>query len=292
MVSPFIPGSYLTIEEYRAAPTALATNTLVPGGTQEDQDNELAGLIKRASRYLDNTARQTLAATQATQRERVRIDGQGNFVLHAHQDRVKSVDAFAWGFSPTSLAAMETPIPPSQYFIEENRILVARSSAGGLSWVGGLNFIAEPSGGTVYASWTYTAGWVTTRLAAGATAGDTSVIVEDPTGIGPGAFIQLIDGANQTSVQVAASYTLGSATVPLAAALAEDMPAGAGFTEVPEDIKEACVLATSHYIKMRKAGGFVMSGTSATVDQTTETQLGPELEQARQLALRYERITP
>lgn len=289
-MSTFLKGSYLTIEEYRAAPTALATNNLVPGGTQADQDNELAAIIKRASTFLDNTARQKLYATSARQNEKVRIRD-GYFVLRAYQDRVKSVDAFAWGATPTNLTAAATPIPTSSYFIEENRVLFL-VGAPGVQWVGSLNMLATPLNGSAWASWGYTAGWFTTRLAVQAAIGATSVIVEDPGGIQPGAFLRLIDGARVADAQVSAAYTPGSATVQLVAALTEAFPAGAGFTEVEGDAKEACILATSHYVKDRKSGGFVMAGQSATVDQTTDAQLGPDLERARQLALRYERTAP
>lgn len=289
-MSTFLKGSYLTIEEYRAAPTALATNNLVPGGDQAAQDNELAAIIKRASTFLDNTARQKLYATSATQNEKVRIKD-GYFVLRAYQDRVKSIDAFSWGVTPSNLAAASTPIPVASYFVEENRVLFLTGSPG-VQWVGSLNMLATPVSGSVYASWTYTAGWFTTRLAAPAIVGATSVTVEDPTGIQPGGFIRLIDGGRVADAQVSPAYVPGSAVVALFAALVEAFPAGAGFTEVPDDLKEAAVLATSHYVKDRKSGGFVMGGASATVDQTTDAQLGPDLERARQLALRYERRTP
>jgi hypothetical protein len=289
-VATFLKGSYLTIEEYRAAPTALATNNLVPGGDQAAQDNELAAIIKRASTFLDNTARQKLYATQATQNEQVRIKD-GYFVLRAYQDRVKSIDAFSWGATPSSLTAAATPIPTSSYFVEENRVLFI-TGAPGVRWVGSLNMLATPISGSVWASWMYTAGFFTTRLTAPAAIGATTVTVEDPTGIQPGGYVRLVDGGQVADAQVSPAYVPGSAAVALFAALAEAFPAGAGFTEVPDDLKEACVLATSHYVKDRKSGGFVMAGQSATVDQTTDAQLGPDLERARQLALRYERITP
>lgn len=292
MASPFLPGSYLTIEEYRSAPTALSTNNLVPGKPQQAQDEELAAIIKRASRFIDVTAKQNLFATKAIQNERVRTDRQGSFVLHARQDRVKSLDSFSWGSTPFMLNAVTSPLNPSQYFVEENRILMSPTALGGLSWVGSLNFLATPSNGEFYVSWGYTAGWVTTRLATAAVAGAALLAVEDPTGIRAGDIMQLVEGTQQATVQVDITYQPGSPLVPITAQLADAWTAGTAFTEVPEEIKEAGVLATSHYVKMRKSGGFVMAGAAATVDQATDLQLGPELEQAHQIALRYERRAP
>lgn len=291
-MSTWLRGSYLTTAEYRAVPTALSTTNLVPGGSQDDQDEQLASIIARASRWLDNVARQQLYATQSRQRERVRTNEQGFFVLHPRDDRAKSVDAFAWGATPTGLSAITPPIPPSAYFVEENRILLNPAATGGLSWVGSLNFLAQPRNAEVYVDWIYTAGWVTTVLAEPAAAAATSVTVLDPSGIQAGLQVRLINASDQEHVTVADTYVPGSVVVPLTVPLVEAWPPGAGFTEVPDDLKEAAILATNHFVKLRKAGGFVMGGATATVDQATDLQLGPEMEAAHKIALRYERKTP
>lgn len=291
MATPFLLGSYITCEEYRAAPTALNTNNLVPGSPQTDQDNELAGLIARASRWIDNTARQPLYATQtANQNEQARCDSQGFVVLKARQDRVKSVDAFAWGPNFLQLSALTPPISATQYFVEENRTLMSLV-ASGVQWTGSLGFLATPANGTVTVSWSYTAGWVTTRLAAAAASGATSVTVELATGIQPGLVARTVAGDAQANVQVASTYTAGSTTVPLMSPLAAAQPAGAWFGEVPDDIKEACILATTHYIKQRKGAGFTI-GSKSSNTQAEKEDIGIELIQAEEIALRYERRNP
>lgn len=290
MATPFLTGSYITCEEYRAAPTALNTNNLVPGGSQTDQDNELAGIIARGARFLDNTAKQALYATQSSQNETARLDGNGAVVLKARQDRVKSIDTFAYGPNAFNLTSMSTPIPASQYFIEENRILF-QLLATGVVWTGSLAFIAQPRYGETSVSWTYTAGWVTTRLAAAALLNATSVQVEQATGITPGMFVRIVAGDEQVNTQVATTYTPGSTTVPLATALPAAQAQGAWFGEVPDDVKEACILATTHYIKQRKGAGFTI-GSKSSNTQAEKEEIGIELIQAEEIALRYERRNP
>jgi hypothetical protein len=295
VATPFLTGSYITCEEYRAAPTALNTNNLVTTGTatQADQDAELAGIIARACRWIDNVARQPLYATQTVnQRESARVNGDGFVVLKARQDRVKTVDAFAWGPNFMSMTTVTPPISTGQYFIEENRILFSLAGAG-VQWVGSLSFLAAPRCGDVTVQWSSTAGWVTTRLAAPAAPGASSVQVEWATGIQPGLMARLVDGSGQADVQVAPSYTPGSTTVALAAPLVAAWPAGAWFGEVPDDAKEASVLATTHYIKERKGAGFTISskgGNSST--KAEQKEVGLELIQAEEIALRYERRSP
>jgi hypothetical protein len=291
VATPFLLGSYLTCEEYRAAPTALNTNNLVPGSPQADQDNELAGIIARASRWIDNTARQPLYATQTVnQNEKARVDSDGFVVLKARQDRVKSVDTFAWGLNFLSLTTVTPPIPTGQYFVEENRTLFSLSGSG-VQFVGSLGFLAVPRYGDVTVQWSYTAGWVTTRLATAASLGATSVQVELATGIQPGLATRIVAGDAQANVQVASTYTAGSTTVALAAPLAAAQPAGAWFGEVPDDIKEACILATTHYIKQRKGAGFTI-GSKSSNTQAEKEDIGIELIQAEEIALRYERRNP
>lgn len=292
MATPFITGSYITCEEYRAAPTALNTNNLITGAgvTQTDQDNELAGIISRASRWMDNIARQPLYATQTAQNETARLDGQGNIILRPHQDRVKSVDALAYGPTFQSLTTINAPIPVGQYFVEENRVLFSMTSSG-VQWMGGLSFLAVPRSGQAAVSWTYTAGWVTTRLASAASIGASSIAVESASGIQPGMLARIVAGAAQVNVQVATSYTPGSTTVPLVAPLAAGWVAGAWFGEVPDDAKEAAILATSHYIKARKGAGFTIASKGTPV-QASKEDIGVELVQAEKIALRYERRSP
>ena len=291
-MTPFLLGSYITCEEYRAFPTALNTNNLVPGGTQVDQDGELAGIIARACRYLDVVAKQPLYATSMIQRETARTDRDGNVVLKPRMDRVKSIDSFAYGPSFSQLTTYTPPINPAQYFVEENRVLFALGATG-VVWRGSLAFLTQPRGGQVTVAWGFTAGWTTTRLTVAAVAGASSVTVENPAGLQPGLLVRIVDGVAQVNTQVAASYVAGSAVVPLVAPLVADQPAGAWFGEVPDDLKEGATLATSHYIKERKGSGFtIASSGQGGKSQASTKDSGIELEQAEVMALRYERRAP
>lgn len=285
-MSTFLTGSYLTLDEFKAAPTALALNALVPGGDQDDQDNELAGLIGRASRQLDSWARQPLYATQTVgQRQQVRIvDGQ--LVLRGFQDRVVSVDAVSWG--PTPRLVSNTLTAPIGAWVEEQRVLVPLSN-GSVSWVGSLNAIASPTSDTpVYVDWTYTAGWPTTVLTVQAVAAATAVTVADPTGIIAGQLLTLANGADLSNVIV---DSVAGQVVTLTAPLTGTWPVGCGLSQVPNDVREATILVTSHLVKMRAAGGWVMDKTPS-VEKDTAGDLGPEMLQAQKIALRYERRAP
>ena len=61
-ITQFQSGSYLTIAEYKNAPTAIDYNNLVTGGTSAQQDAELASVIQRASSWIDIYVNQPLIA--------------------------------------------------------------------------------------------------------------------------------------------------------------------------------------------------------------------------------------
>lgn len=288
MTTPFLLGSYITCEEYRAEPTSLNTNNLVPGGDQPTQDAELASLIEQASRKLDEWAWQPLYATPGAQQDSdVRIKD-GDAILHAHQDRVKAVTAFAWGASWTTLTTLANP----SVWIEEDRVRVALSGAG-LVWSGSLN-LNQPRWGTIFAGWSWVAGWATTRLTNPQSIGDLTITVDNPAGIvgvtTPGVaatMLRLSNGAPKNTYMV---ESITGNVVTLASPLTEAWPAGAGASEAPMDLGKATAKVVSHFIKERAGTGVVMSRTPANA--STKDTGGDELAEARETAERYQRKTP
>lgn len=281
MTTPFLLGSYLTVEEYRAAPTALRTNNLVPGADQPTQDAELAALISKASRKLDEWARQPLYATAATQNDAdVRIR-QGDAILHAHQDRVKTLTSFAWGCRWTSMTTVGNPA----CFIEENRVRVALNAAG-TTWSGSLN-LGQPLGGTVFVSWGFVAGWATTRLSADVAEGASTFTVDNPAGIVPGTMLTLTDADGASKANVTVASLTGDVVTPTAP-VPQSFDAGGGVAE-SEDIKQGGILLVSHYIQERQGGGINMSKTPTEAKADDGIS---DYEQAREIALRWQRVTP
>jgi hypothetical protein len=287
VATPFYLGSYITVEEYKAAPTALQTNNLVPGGLQAENDAELASLILKGSRQIDIWALQPLYATPSSQNDQgVRIRD-GNLVLRAHQDRVKAVTSLAWGLQYTALTTLLNPT----CFIEENHVLV-QLSAGGTAWSGSLNINAPTSYSSAFATWSLVAGWATTRLTNACQATDTSIVVDNPNGIvgvGSGVAPTVLtltdtDGATKATVIVA---SVTGNTVTLTSQVGTGFNAGAGVAE-NEDIKQAAIAAVTHYIKERTGSGTVMS--KSPTNAASET--GDEFARAQAIAERFQRVTP
>lgn len=288
MSTPFYLGSYITCEEYRAAPTALSTLNLIPGGNQAAQDAELASLILKGSRQLDLWALQPLYATTVTQNnERVRVRD-GDLILRSKQDRVKALTSVSWGVQWTTMTTLTNPA----CFIEENHVRVQLNAAGTV-WSGSLN-INSPMSGSVFASWSCIAGWATTRLTNACLSTDTVITVDNPAGIvgttsiggAPPTVLSLTDTDGATKAEVVVASVTGN-TVTLTGPVGVAFHAGAGVAE-NEDIKEGAIYAVSHYIQERTGTGVVMSKTP--VNAASET--GDEWAQAKAIAERFQRVTP
>ena len=134
---------YLTLDEYKNAPTALDYGNLVQGGTQAEQDAELTNAITRASSYIDQYCNQVLAATLDIEQQRARIRSDGTLRLHPKYHPIVSLNSLQLGFYPGQLTTMSDL---STVWIEEQELIVPLNS-GSLTWSsqGPLSFVGAPS---------------------------------------------------------------------------------------------------------------------------------------------------
>ena len=130
-----------------------------------------------------------------------------------------------------------------------------------------------------------------TTIAVDALAGDTSIEVTDPTGILPGQRYRITDGSKNEWVHVSTSYTYGDPIVSLAAPLAFGHEAGAAFYNLPNVIKEACILITTAFIKMRGDASTTMQyTTNPSGNVAGATRYGNDIQVALDMVNKYRRI--
>jgi hypothetical protein len=231
---------YVTVPEFRAAPTWIDSDDLIPGGTADKQDDELYNVLLRASAWADNEVNPGfgLGASAVTEQLRARTARDGTLAIHPSKTPVRQVTALAYGASPSNLA---DTADLSGVWIEDGRQILAAAATGGNWAAAGLEFGSARPGGRTYVRITYTAGYATTVLAADATAGASQVTVTDPAGIFPGDVLRIWDPGLEEAVTVAAGYTPGSTTVPLAGVLVNAHTTGAGLSGLPAEVKQAVI---------------------------------------------------
>ena len=259
--------SYISLSEYKNAPTAIDYNNLVVGGTQAQQDSELSSVIARASSWIDVHCNQTLVARTITETKRTRISPMGNLVIHPDQSPLLAVTALSYGVSPLNLTAVADPsvmwLEPTQFIYSAAQVALSSSSVGPLSF--GLPATTRSQ---IYCSYSYVGGYV--NIGVTGTAGVSSCVVADNMGILANSSLAIYDGSSTELVTVASNYVYNSSfTIPLQAPLQNTHLAGAAtLSGLPAAIKQACILVTTDFLKVR-------GDNSLTMGATTRASAGP-----------------
>lgn len=285
----FNENPYITVAEYKNAPTSIDYDNLVVGGNAGAQDAELANAILRASSFMDEFLNQNLNASTQTENQRVRITGQGTIALHPNNNPIISLQSFSYGADPNNLVSL--PDCSKVWFEDQQIIVPLANMATTYSSQGPLAF--GPYGAPrqqVFTRYQYTSGYVN-NLIASASAGATSMTVQSADGIVAGMTLRIYDGASSEKVVVANSYTYGSTTVPLTSALAYAHASGIAFGNLPQTIKEACILITTAFLKVRGDRSLTMNITTQPSSNISGQQLyGAEIDMALQMLSLYKRM--
>jgi hypothetical protein len=283
---------YLTLQEFKNAPTALDYGNLVVGGTQAAQDAELSNAITRASSWIDNYCNQVIGATNDVEQQRVRITPDGTLRFHPKYFPVVALTDLKYGFYPNQLT---TVTDPSQAWMEEQEIIFpygnmayTQSSQGPL----GFGFTSNGRAET-FIKYSYINGYANAVLTADVAQGATTLTVDGGLGIVAGEMLNLYDGASTERVTVASSYTFGSSTVPLTAPLAYAHLTGVSVSNLPAAIKEAAILMTTAYLKIRGDAAMVMAVTNTASQQSPgqgSGRIGTEVGHVQELLKPFRRI--
>ena len=281
---------YVTVAEYKAAPTAVSISSLVVNGNQQAQDAELANVILRASSYMNEYINANLNADEYTETQRIRYSSSsGYFALHPNNTPIISLSDFQYGSNPNQLYSIADC---SKVWFEGQQIIVPNPLIGfNYSSQGPLAFGSVNPTGWTFTKYTYVAGFVNTVFALDASAGDTSITVLDPTGIVAGQRYRVTGLQKNEWVYVDSSYTYGDPIIPLTAPLAFDHLAGDTFYNMPNVIKEACILITTAFIKMRGDASTTMQYTiNPSGNVPGATRYGNDIAVALDMVNKYRRI--
>lgn len=286
---PFFENPYLTVAEYKNAPTAIDIDNLVVGGNAGAQDAELANVILRASSFMDETLNQNLNASTQRENQRVRLSNSGYLAIHPNNNPIISLQSLSYGTDPNNLTPLSDP---SKAWFEDQQIIVPLSQlATTYSSQGALSFgVGAAPRQQMFVTFQYTSGYVNSLIAT-ATAGQSSLTVQTADGIVAGMQLRIYDGVNSERVTVASNYTYGSTTVPITAPLAYTHANTVAIGNLPQAIKEACVLLTTAFLKVRGDNSLTMSVTTQPNGNVAgATKFGNEMAIALEMLSLYRRI--
>jgi hypothetical protein len=284
----FFENPYLTIAEYKNAPTSIDFDNLVVGGNAQAQDAELGRVILRATSYLNEYLNQDLTAQSITETQRVRFNNQGYISLHPNHNPIISLSSFEYGSTPNNLTTLTDP--STCWFENQQVIIPVSDSQLTYSSQGPLSFGGVGARTPVFVKYTYVAGYVNTTIVT-ATATQTTLTVTSGAGFIAGQSYRIYDGASSETITVASTYTFGSTTVPLTSALGFTHAAGVAIGNMPSAIKQATILATTAFIKARGDNSLTMAvTTSASGNISGAQRFGSDLALALDMVSLYRRI--
>lgn len=288
-ITPANESVYLTVAEYKNAPTSIDYDNLVVGGNQAAQDAELANVILRASSFMNEFLNQNLNASYQVETQQTRITPQGYIAIHPSDSPVISLSSFEYGSNPNNLVAL--PDCSVAWFENQQIIIPVTSMTSSYTSQGPLGFggYGYP-GSPLFCKYSYVSGFVNTTILT-ATATQSTLTVALAAGIVAGQTLRIYDGANSETVTVASNYTYGSTTVQLASPLAYTHANGVAIGNLPQTIKQACIAITTAFLKLRGDSSLTMAVTvSANGNVNGAQRYGSDIALALEAIDTYRRV--
>ncbi len=291
-------ANLITVSELLEAPTGVDWSTMAENATATSlaQTVEQLRLIERASAWAANFCGQRLDATTDTEsatlgshRTKAWVSREGWLIFHCDYFPVVGVLSASWATITAGVGV------PTQVALDVSKIQI-RGDYPRLNWLRDLSM--DWSGLQYYPTEitvNYINGWPNTYLTASASAGANVVLsVESTLGMttSPGSVgnrLTIYDGSLTETVQVSA--VLSATTVQVASlTYTHTLPSAGpgntiGVSSVPQDIKEAVILACVHMAQERGSDALVM-GSARTSTPGSRLRL-PE---AEYLLLPYRRV--
>ena len=260
-ISPLGSHPYITIDEYKQAPTSVDVDDFVGGGSLALNDVELGNVLARASSWMDAHCGQVLAATVDTENFRCRASRDGFLRVHPRYWPIATVVSASFGSNPQSLQTLDV----STAWIESESVVFPLVLSN-MSFLGSIQFsknyqvLAEQ-----FVSMTYVNGYANTVVDTSANAGVTALPVSELAGFTPNMKFTIFDGVSTEILTVASTFVpaTGAGSVTLAAATAYAHDAGVSVSALPPAVKQACIYMTNVILKSRGNSALVMNTLSA-----------------------------
>lgn len=308
---PLLTVPYVGVDEFRAAPTWIDSNNLIPQGNQNLQDAEMYNVLLRASQWAWDSCDQPLHAhLVGAERDRVRIDRRGRIHLHPKNHPVRSIVGIAFGPDPSLMTVLQNASQITTSWVEDQRGLVVGLIPTNGAFLGNLQFGRAPSdGGLVFVEYSYVAGYANTYLTSNAASGQPDLSVADPTGFMPPAtnFLGNMYGASvariwnpglEEAFAVSQNYQQGANPVVASTNLVNSHTAtgapkfGPQVSEFPAELRTAVIqYAVALLMREDVASSFPFPGSPGPAARRSDGggKAGGLIDEAEKTLCRYRR---
>lgn len=282
-------SQYLTVKEFKQAPTAIDTSNLDQSaiGNSQAQDSALLNVIRRASSWVDNICMlNTLEATTTTELKEVHVGKSGRLNIHVDNTPILSLTNISYRLYP---GQDYIAIDPSFVQVFDNWFSVYQFNSDVLS----PNLQLQPwnygytspysrqliSDTPLSVKYTYKNGYMNTTLTNAAVIGDTVIQLVNPDGAYEGLRFTIFDGASEENCEV---LSVSGDQVTLKRPLMFAHDTDVSVSALPASIKQATLLLTSYLIKERGSlavtmNETVVSGTAMSYNKNSDIEIAKEL---------------
>lgn len=255
-ISPLFSTPYITIAEFKQAPTGVDVDDLVGGGSGAVNDQELANVIARACSWIDSHCNQVLASTVDTDSFRARVSRDGFLKVHPRYFPVTEVVSASYGSNPQSMNALDPTtawIEPMSVIFPMNNLLT--TFFGQIQFGNPYSLTSEQ-----FVTITYVNGYPNALLASSSLSGVSTLAVNDLTGFLPNQKFQVYDGATTELLTVSSSFVpaQGAGNLVLASPTSYAHNAGVSVSALPPAVKQAAIFMTASVLKARGNATLVM----------------------------------
>lgn len=259
---------YVTLNEFKNAPTGIDPLSVIPGGTQAQCDAELTNVIMRASAWVNQYCQQqTLEATVNTEIKEVTMNHQGLIRVHPNNiPIIELVDSVQYRVTPTdpwiplSIEYIQTY---NRYFTIHNLKSTVMSHdlslmypAYGYSTPGRMKSLQQIP---ITLKYTYVNGYTHTFIKNGCASGGLTIDLVNPAGTYEGQMLTIFDNEKSETVTV---ESVNGNTIKLASALVFAHADNTHISALPATVKQAAILMCAYFIKERGALTISMGQTT------------------------------
>lgn len=280
---------YISPTEFANAPTAVATNNLVPGGTPAQQAAEQYNVLLRASDWVDlicfHGPDGTLAASPTVESGWITPKSQGLW-LQCNMKPIMAVTGLALGPAPGNLTNVDASVLGSMSI--EGTIIQLFAPFNGFAPFSSTALLAPLNrGGKTYVAWSYVAGYPHCVLAEPSVVGATTLVVSSavpgglqPYGIYEGSQLTIVDTdpASGTEDVVVANVSGNTLTLAYPTQFKHTPPSYPDYiavTAIPHSVRQATISLASCLIKLRGSKAAVMaSQAGGTPNKVAVAQAG------------------
>lgn len=258
-------SKYITVKEFKNAPTGIDFMSIIPGGTEAQNDAEIYNILVRASAWVDEICKQkTLEATVNTEIKQVTLNRNGLVNVHTSMIPIAELLYIQYRISPVG---PWNPIP-LDYIQAYNRYFTIYNLSPASAFT-----VPESYGYTtpqrmrdiqqipIIVKYTYVNGYANTLIAENVDMGTSIITLMKVTGVYSGQSLTIYDGEKTESVVI--DETNGS-QVTLTSPLLFDHFKDTAISAIPASVKQATILLASYLIKERGAFTIAMGETSAS----------------------------